>query len=71
MSLNILFESSLGFGLFELIKADEIGLQVAQVQDSIKSLEKFSKIVKLKGMLIHEKWISQITNYEKQHDDVS
>ena len=70
MSLNILFESSLGFGLFELIKADEIGLQVAQVQDSIKSLEKFSKIVKLKGMLIHEKWISQITNYEKQHDDV-
>ena len=60
MSLNILFESSLGFGLFELIKADEIGLQVAQVQDSIKSLEKFSKIVKLKGMLIHKKWIPQV-----------
>lgn len=47
--LYILFESAVGFGLFERVKADEIGLSVKAVQDSINDLERFSKIMKLKS----------------------
>lgn len=45
----VLFESALGFGLFERVKADEIGLTAKDVQASISDLERFSKMVKMKG----------------------
>lgn len=51
-NLNILYESSLGFGLFELVKADEVGLTTLAVQKALVDLGKFSKIVKLKSMFI-------------------
>jgi len=50
-NLNILYESSLGFALFELVKADQAALSSQQVQQSIVDLGKFSKMVKLKSML--------------------
>lgn len=49
-NLNILYESSLGFALFELVKVDAVALTTAQVQQSLTDLGKFSKIVKLKSM---------------------
>jgi len=52
-SLYLLFESSLGFGLFERVKIDEIGIGLNDVQKSINDLERFSKIIKLKGKYCH------------------
>ena len=46
--LYILFESAVGFALFERVKTDEIGLSLKGIQDSINNRERFSKIVKLK-----------------------
>ncbi len=49
--LYLLSESALGFGLFERVKADEIGISLGDVQASINDLSRFSKIVKLKAFL--------------------
>ena len=37
MSLYILFESSIGYGLFQLKELDELNTTVAKVQKEIKS----------------------------------
>lgn len=37
MSLYILFESSIGYGLFQLKEFDELNTTVAKVQKEIKS----------------------------------
>jgi RNA processing factor Prp31 len=50
-TLYLLFESALGFGLFERAKADEIGMGLSDVQKSINNIESFSKLVKLKAFL--------------------
>eukprot|EP01101_Sappina_pedata_P006317 TRINITY_DN309_c2_g2_i1.p1 TRINITY_DN309_c2_g2~~TRINITY_DN309_c2_g2_i1.p1 ORF type:complete len:530 (+),score=348.42 TRINITY_DN309_c2_g2_i1:88-1677(+) len=47
VKLFILFESALGFGLFERLEVDEIGDQHEQVQNSINDFGKFSKMVKI------------------------
>ena len=60
-NLNILYESSLGYGLFELVKADEVGLSTKQVQQALTDLGKFSKIVKLKSMFFPQQPQQQIT----------
>ncbi len=50
-TLYLLFESALGYALFERAKADEIGIGLSEVQKSIKDIERFSKIIKLKAFL--------------------
>jgi len=50
-TLYLLFESALGFCLFERAKADEIGLGLPEVQKAIGDIERFSKLVKLKAFL--------------------
>lgn len=50
-SLYLLYESALGFGLFERVRIDEIGIGLDDVQKSINDLERFSKIIKLKAFL--------------------
>jgi nucleolar protein 56 len=42
----ILFESANGFGLFERVTSDEIGVRSREMQRSILELERFSKMVK-------------------------
>lgn len=48
MVLFILFESSIGYGLFELKEFDEVNSSVDKVQKEIKTFETFSKIAQLK-----------------------
>ena len=48
MSLYVLFESSIGYGLFQLKEFDELNTTVAKVQKEIKNFETFSKTVHLK-----------------------
>jgi hypothetical protein len=48
MVLYILFESSIGYGLFELKEFDEVNTSVAKVQNEIKTFETFSAIAQLK-----------------------
>lgn len=48
MSLYILYESSIGYGLFELKEFDEVNSSVAKVQKEIKTFETYSKIAHLK-----------------------
>ncbi len=50
-ALNLLFESSSGYALFEVVKAEEIGAMSEAVQETIQDLARFSKIVKLKSFL--------------------
>ena len=45
----VLFESASGYGLFEIVALDEIGTKTEQVQKTIKDLERFSKVMKLKA----------------------
>jgi len=49
--LYLLFETALGYGLFEVTESEEIGLQVETVQQSIQDLAKFGKICKLKSFV--------------------
>ena len=44
----LLFESALGFALFERVQSEEIGVSLPDVQKCIDDLQRFSKIVKLK-----------------------
>jgi nucleolar protein 56 len=50
-ALNLLFESSSGYALFEVVKAEEVGAASEAGQESIVDLARFSKIVKLKSFL--------------------
>jgi len=45
--LYILYESASGYGLFEQVKCDEIGVGFEEVQAAIVDLQRFSKIMKL------------------------
>jgi len=45
----ILYESASGYGLFEVVEAEEIGALLPQVQKAVLDLAHFSKIVKLKA----------------------
>ncbi|GBG25967.1 Nucleolar protein 58 [Hondaea fermentalgiana] len=47
--LYLLLEAASGYGLFEVVEADEVALQKEQVQASVTELERFSKLVKLKA----------------------
>lgn len=51
MPLYLLFESSSGYALFERVNAEETNIMDAKVQQSITDLQRFSKIIKLKGFL--------------------
>jgi nucleolar protein 56 len=50
-TLCLLYESSAGFALFERVATDEVSLQDLAVQKSITDLDRFSKMVKLKGFI--------------------
>lgn len=52
MSLYILFESAIGYGLFQLKNFDELNTTAAKVQKEIKTFESFSQDVHLKVPLI-------------------
>jgi len=45
--LFILYESASGYALFSRVKSEEIGVTLADVQDSIVDLQRFNKIIKL------------------------
>lgn len=47
MVLYVLFESATGYGLFEAIEAEEIGLKINTVQEAMLDLGRFGKVVKL------------------------
>jgi nucleolar protein 56 len=47
MSTFLLFESSSGYGLFEVTASDEIGQSVENVQQAIADIARFGKSVKL------------------------
>lgn len=47
---QVLFESSIGFALFDITEAEEIGQDVETVQQAILDLAKFGKVVKLKAI---------------------
>lgn len=51
MALVLLFESSSGYALFDVVKAEEIAATTEAGQQTIVDLERFSKIVKLKAFL--------------------
>ncbi|KAL7752739.1 Nucleolar protein 56 [Sorochytrium milnesiophthora] len=46
---HILFETSSGYALFERLQSDEIGQELAQVQQAMLDLSSFSKVIKLKS----------------------
>lgn len=46
----LLFESAVGFSLFEVVhQADTVGLELPEVKDAMKDLDKFGKMVKLRS----------------------
>jgi hypothetical protein len=47
--LYILYETASGYALFERLEADEVALQLDQVQGSITDLGKFGKLIRLKS----------------------
>lgn len=47
-----MFESASGYGLFEIVEAEEISALKAEVQASVTDLSRFSKIVKLKAFQV-------------------
>lgn len=52
MPLYILFESSIGYGLFYLKEFDELSTTATKVQKEIKTFESFSSLVQLKVILL-------------------
>lgn len=48
----VLFESASGYGLFEVVEAEEIGALKATVQAAVTDLARFSAIVKLKNFQV-------------------
>jgi hypothetical protein len=51
MATHALFESASGYAIFEVKFAEEIGAKSSSVQDSIKDLAKFGKMVNLLSFL--------------------
>mmetsp|Transcript_22941 Transcript_22941/g.26629 ORF Transcript_22941/g.26629 Transcript_22941/m.26629 type:complete len:499 (+) Transcript_22941:30-1526(+) len=49
MTLYLLYENSTGYSLFERIGLDEVGAQLAQVQEAVQDYSTFKKICKLKA----------------------
>ena len=49
MHLFLLFESASGYALFEREEFDEIAGELPQIQSAITSMERFSKLVKMKA----------------------
>jgi hypothetical protein len=47
--LLLLFESSTGYALFDVVKSEEISAASDQMQESITDLARFSKLVKLRA----------------------
>ncbi|GLI58543.1 hypothetical protein VaNZ11_000287 [Volvox africanus] len=47
MATFVLYESAVGYGLFEVIEFDEIGQAVDKVQEAVSDLARFGRIVKL------------------------
>lgn len=47
--LFVLFESASGYALFDVVEAEDVGSQLEQVQASVTNIDRFSKIVKMKG----------------------
>ena len=66
MPLYILFESSIGYGLFYLKEFDELSTTAAKIQKEIKTFETFSSIVQLK-VLIPPSRLSSHSNHQKKH----
>lgn len=50
-ALHILYESALGYALFDVAEAEEIGIEMDSVQAAAQDLAKFGKICKLKAMM--------------------
>ena len=47
---NLLFESAVGFAIFDVKhQADAVGLELPEVKESIKALDKFGKMVQLRS----------------------
>ena len=49
--LIVLYESALGYSLFDVNEAEEIGIELDTVQAASQDLAKFGKICKLKSMM--------------------
>lgn len=47
MATHLLFESSSGYAIFEVKHAEDIGSKSKEMQESIKDLSKFGKMVSL------------------------
>ena len=46
----LLFESAVGFSLFEVVhQADTVGLELPEVKEAMKTLDKFGKMVQLRS----------------------
>jgi len=46
----LLYESAVGFALFEVVhQADTVGLELPEVKEAMKSLDKFGKMIKLRS----------------------
>lgn len=46
----LLFESAVGFSVFEVVhQADTVGLELPEVKEAMKSLDKFGKMVQLRS----------------------
>lgn len=58
MALYFLFESAVGYALFEKIEFDEVNANQTQIQKAITNLESFSKMIRMKAF-------TQFTNAEK------
>eukprot|EP01116_Phalansterium_solitarium_P014206 TRINITY_DN31765_c0_g1_i1.p1 TRINITY_DN31765_c0_g1~~TRINITY_DN31765_c0_g1_i1.p1 ORF type:complete len:481 (-),score=168.80 TRINITY_DN31765_c0_g1_i1:290-1732(-) len=50
-SLFVLYEAASGYSLFERLESEEIADQLPQVQESVTSINKFGKIVRLKSFI--------------------
>eukprot|EP01104_Vermistella_antarctica_P015120 TRINITY_DN48_c0_g1_i1.p1 TRINITY_DN48_c0_g1~~TRINITY_DN48_c0_g1_i1.p1 ORF type:complete len:543 (-),score=252.05 TRINITY_DN48_c0_g1_i1:1315-2943(-) len=49
MTMYLLYESAAGYALFERLENEEIGEQEQGIQDSVKDLARFGKMIKLKA----------------------
>jgi nucleolar protein 56 len=46
----LLFESAVGFSVFEVVhQADTVGLELPEVKDAMKTLDKFGKMIQLRS----------------------
>ncbi|EGD74033.1 nucleolar protein 5A [Salpingoeca rosetta] len=50
MSMTVLYESAVGFALFDVVETEEIGISLPSVQDAVNDLSKFGKVVKFKAI---------------------